>query len=288
MDDALGQWLALREAADAAARSASLTRAIADRVASASPVNVLDLATGTGSNFRFLADRLPRVQRWLAVDRSASLLDQLSIRASSWAAERGYNVTREGTACIVSGERLDCRLEILQRDLGSLDDAGMFAGRRLVTASALLDLVSETWLHALAARCREAGASALFTITYNGMTSCAPVEPEDAMVLDLFNRHQRTDKALGGPATGPDAAACAARCFAEAGYHVRSEPSDWRLGSSDGELQRPLIAGWAEAATEMAADAAPTIADWRHRRLQHVDAGRSRLVVGHTDVAAWI
>jgi hypothetical protein len=183
---------------------------------------------------------------------------------------------------------MDCHVETKERDLGELDDTGMFAGRHLVTGSALLDLVSERWMRTLAARCRTTGAAALFTITYNGQTSCSPAEPEDAMVLDLFNRHQRTDKGLGGPAEGPAAAACAVRCFSEAGYRVRSEPSDWRLGSGDAELQRVLIEGWAAAATEMAPDAASTIASWRARRLQHVDAGRSRVVVGHSDVAAWL
>jgi hypothetical protein len=32
--------------------------------------------------------------------------------------------------------------------------------------------VSAEWLRALATRCRAAGASALFTITYNGRSSC--------------------------------------------------------------------------------------------------------------------
>jgi hypothetical protein len=35
----------------------------------------------------------------------------------------------------------------------------------------------------------------------------------------------------------------------------------------------------------MRADPA-TIASWRDRRIAHIDAGRSRIVVGHHDVAA--
>jgi 16S rRNA C1402 N4-methylase RsmH len=50
------------------------------------PVCVLDLATGTGSNIRYLMDRLPRRQRWLAVDRDAALLADLRERMSSWGA----------------------------------------------------------------------------------------------------------------------------------------------------------------------------------------------------------
>jgi hypothetical protein len=105
--------------------------------------------------------------------------------------------------------------------------------------------------------------------------------------LNLFNRHQRTDKGLGGPAAGPDAVGCAGRCFAETGYRVETEPSNWELGVDQPELQRQLINGWAEAAAEISPTDGSIIADWRVRRLQHVETGRSRIVVGHDDLAAW-
>ena len=288
MDESLSHWLGLREPADAAARSDALTRTIAGAMPPGEPVCVLDLATGTGSNIRYLMDRLPGRQRWLAVDRDAALLADLRERMSSWGAAKGYTVRSEAGLCIIGGASLDCEIETRQMDLGTLDDPEIFAGRHLVTASALLDLVSAQWLRALAAQCRAAGTSALFTITYNGRSSCVPAEPEDDIVRDLMNQHQKRDKGLGGPAAGPDAVACADRCFAETGYRVQLEPSDWTLGPDVAALQRMLIDGWAHAATETRPDRAATIARWRARRLAHVDAGRSRLVVGHDDFAAWL
>jgi hypothetical protein len=50
-------------------------------------------------------------------------------------------------------------------------------------------------------------------------------------------------------------------------------------------MQRCLIEGWAEAAGEMGFDAA-AIASWRDRRIAHVETGRSRITVGHVDIAA--
>jgi hypothetical protein len=41
------------------------------------------------------------------------------------------------------------------------------------------------------------------------------------------------------------------------------------------------------AATEMAPEISTQIANWRLRRLGHVSAGGSLLVVGHEDIAAW-
>ena len=288
MDDALARWLQLREPADAVARSATLTRAITDTIAEDEPVHVLDLATGTGSNLRYLVSHLPGRQRWLVVDRNSTLLAQLPTLTSAWGAGRHYECRTGVNRCVIRDRRLECDVEIRSLDLETLADVGIFAGHHLVTASALLDLASERWLRELAARCRAAGAAVLFALTYNGRSACSPAEPDDDMIRDLLNRHQKTDKGLGGPAAGPDAAACTLGCFKEVGYSVRSAPSDWVLGSAERELQRRLIEGWTEAATEMAPGDASAIAHWRMRRLGHVDADRSRVVVGHVDVAAWL
>ena len=263
MDEALAQWLRVREPADAAARSEALTQAIAARAPSGEPLRVLDLGTGTGSNIRYLSKRLGRPQRWLAVDRSAPLLAK------------------------VSGDSFNTEVETRQVDLGVLDDHHLFMGRHLVTASALLDLVSESWLRALAAHCRSEGALALFALTYNGRSSCTPSEPGDEEVRELMNQHQKRDKGLGGGAAGPDAAAIAEQCFLREGYHVRREGSDWVLNPSDRDIQHLLIDGWAEAATEMEPGRAEAIGRWHARRLGHLEAGQSRIVVGHEDLAAW-
>ena len=283
----LSDWLRVREPADVAARSEALTRAIAEATAPGEPLSVLDLGTGTGSNIRYLAERLDGPQRWLAVDRSAVLLAALPERIRSWAAASGYEAETDDGRCVVRGARFECDIETKEADLGTLDDHRIFAGRHIVTASALLDLVSKSWLVALAAHCRAEGALALFALTYNGRVACTPRDVVDEDVRALMNQHQRRDKGLGGGAAGPDAGAIAEQCFLQDGYRVHREPSDWVLGPSDGNVQRLLIDGWAGAATEMAPNRGPDIARWHARRIAYVEAGRSRIVVGHDDLAAW-
>jgi len=260
-------WLALREPSDARARSVMLTSAIADRLAGA---RVLDLAAGTGANVRYLEGFVHGDRgrpHWLLVDNDPALLAKAAVLLGS----------REG-------------VETRAVDLSAALDppsANLFAGQDLVTASALLDLVSERWLNALAGRCADARSAVLFALTYNGAISCSPGEPEDALVRDLVNRHQRIDKGFG-PALGPDAAAFAAQAFAARGYHVRQERSDWLLADDVPVLQQELIEGWADAAVEIAPEETPRVTGWKSRRLAHVGAGRSRIVVGHDDLAAWL
>src|SRR5262245_50976271 len=110
MAESLSGWLALREPADAAARSSSLLSHLAEGLPDDRPLRIVDLGSGTGSNIRYLSPRLPHPQDWLAVDRDAALL-----------------------AMAPPGVRTQTM------ELGALDDERALADRHLVTASALLD-----------------------------------------------------------------------------------------------------------------------------------------------------
>ena len=267
MGEFTADWLAVREPVDHRARSARLTREIARRLVARPPLHILDLGSGTGSNLRYLTRRLPPVQHWRLIDRDRALLARIGT-PTMWA--------------IVASVHLQ------PRDLADLDaNADLFTAVSLVTASALLDLVSADWLDALAERCRRSRAASLFALTYDGRIACTPADGDDEMVRDLVNRHQRTDKGFG-PALGPDAADAAEQAFASRGFTVERDFSDWTLDGGDGELQRRVIDGWAAAAAEMQPADAAAIDKWRQRRLDHVAAARSTIVVGHEDLAAWV
>ena len=244
----------MREPADAAARSTELADALAARAR-----RIVDLACGTGANIRFLAPRLPRGSDWLAVDNDARLLAALVPPA-------------------------EAKVSTLRLDLARALDELPLAGRNLVTASALLDLVSAPWLARLAARCAEAGADVLFALTYNGRIEWSPEEEGDERMRELINRHQLGDKGFGA-ALGPGAAAAAVTALSALGYEVRTAPSDWNIGPGSPALQAALVDGWATAAAEIASGQGDALRGWARRRRTHIAAGTSRLRVSHLDVA---
>jgi hypothetical protein len=265
MESFSAEWLALREPADHAARAPEVMAAVTTAVARTRGTRAVDLAGGAGSSIRYLLPRLPHIRQWTLVDHDTALLET---------ARR----TLEPLA-----QSHDVDVETVRLDLMDLD-ALPLADCALVTASALLDLVSAAWLHAFARRCRQAQPVVLCALTYDGRIACDPRQPLDDRVRDLVNAHQRTDKGFG-PALGPDAVAAARRAFA--GWQTFEAASDWQLGAEHAELQRQLVRGWAGAAREMAP---PTEVDdidrWLERRRTHIDAGSSHLVVGHLDFAA--
>jgi hypothetical protein len=185
---------------------------------------------------------------------------------------------RQGFDAAIVRRQLD-----LERDLESLP----WASARLVTASALLDLVGTAWLQRLVAACRAAKVALLFALTVDGRHHWSPADPADGLVAAAFAAHQRRDKGFG-PALGPRAAAVLLHLLREAGYRVRDVPSDWWLdGRSDPAaraLQLTLIDGMASAARAQDPAARAAIAAWQRRRRALV--AQSSLRVGHLDVIA--
>jgi SAM-dependent methyltransferase len=266
-------WLALREPADTRARDAGGGLLDALPAPGASPGSdararsreVLDLGAGTGANFRHLHARLGEPRRWTLVDHDPALLQHAVASAASVGAAPDTMVIDLAAA---------------------LDELPLPEGG-LVTASALLDLVSAPWLERLARRCRTARADVLFALTYDGRVRCWPQDRDDAAVIAQVNLHQRTDKGFG-PALGPNAAAAAARQFARDGYRLRRGRSDWRIGNDEPALQAALLEGWAAAARAIDPGTTPRIDAWLRRRLRHLQRGRSALSVGHEDLAGWL
>lgn len=282
------EWLALREPFDAAARSRQLVTllrtALAARNAS-DPLEVLDLGAGAGSNLRFLAPLLGGAQRWRLADHDPRLLEAALARTRAWAAALGADVAGDGSTLKIRAADFVCDVRCERVDL-AVPAAVELPPRGLVTAAALLDLVSADWLDILAARCRVADAAACFALTYDGRTAAAPIEPEDGAVLELFNRHQLGDKGFG-PALGPRAAAAARSAFEARSFTVRAAVSDWVLRPEHGAIQLALLDGWLAAADEIAPERRGALAAWHARRRAHVEGRRSTLIVGHIDLVGW-
>ena len=219
-------WLALREPADALARSAELLTYIEKKPG----MVIRDLGCGTGSMGRWLAPRLPAPQRWILHDHDQVLLER---------AARSLPPQAEP-------------VETERRDVTSLT-AGELAGTSLVTASALLDLFTRPQLDALADAC--AAVPVLFTLSVLGRVELAPQDPLDAVFEAAFNDHQ-----CRGGLLGPGAADAAAVAFTLRGAKVATRDTPWRL--ERGPLLDAWLRGWVGAAVEQRPDLRKTATEY--------------------------
>ncbi|WP_423820522.1 hypothetical protein V5738_09225 [Salinisphaera sp. SPP-AMP-43] len=258
-------WLAEREAIDHRSRSAGLCAAVCCHLSrrSSPTVTIVDLGAGRGSNFRYLAPRLPGPQHWRLLDHDAGLLDTIEAQSAG----------------LAPADTLETQAIDLGADLGTAID-----GADLVTASALLDLVSPAWMDALAARCAAQGSALLMALSIDGHIDFdGPADPLDGLVRAELAKDQQRDKGLG-PALGGRAPAQLINTLSAHGFAVTAMPSPWRLGPADADLVASLIDGWRGAVATRRPDLASTLANWAERRTHAVIDSEHALSVGHVDV----
>jgi hypothetical protein len=289
-------WLHLREPFDHAAReTVAAALDLPGRLArwrqrsQGEALGVIDLACGHGANLRVLAPDLGGAQHWRLVDHDPALLDAVPAALDEWARRHEYRFVLEGgggddRAIGIAGPdfhaRVVCQRVDLACDLASLD----FGQTPLVTASALLDLVSAPWLQALILKARTARAALLFGLTVDGRTAWSPADPGDERVHGLFSQHQRRDKGFG-PALGSQAPAIAVQQLECAGYETLRTQTDWVIdGALAPEMQRAMVEGMAAAALEQDPAAQGAVRSWKARRGAGI--GSARLRVGHVDIVA--
>jgi trans-aconitate methyltransferase len=258
-------WLALREPADAAARARDLVDRLARELPAAHRGPIHDLGAGSGSLGRWLAPLLPGRQHWVLHDRDADLLKVAAGHPPGPAAD-GAEVT----------------VEARRSDITALDP-GELTAATLVTASALLDMLTEHELAELVKVCAGPGCPVLITLSVVGDVLMTPAEPLDRRVAAAFNAHQRRETERGR-LLGPDAARRAADQFGRLGAEVLVRPSPWRLGAAHPGLTAEWLTGWVRAAREQDPQLAAELDDYAQRRLAEANGGRLSVIVDHADL----
>ncbi|HST85608.1 MAG TPA: class I SAM-dependent methyltransferase [Kineosporiaceae bacterium] len=259
-------WLALREPADARARDTAaqallppLLARLPTSDAAADPVpglRIVDLGAGTGANLRWLAPRLPDPDRqhWMLVDHDPGLLARGPVQATPVRAD----------------------VADLARVLPEL------GGADLITTAALLDLLDLRQLTAIVDAVVAAEVPALFSLSVTGEATLTPSDPQDQVLAESFDAHQRRDAR-----PGPEAGAIVADLFHDRGWSVLTARTAWELRS---DTEAALVSAWLEGRVEAAVEHRPDLAaqadGWLERRRGQLTAGVLTAVVGHVDVLA--
>ncbi len=264
-------WLALREEADVRARSQELVEVVRQRLPPGERAVIQDLGCGTGSMGRWLAPLLTGEQHWVLSDRDADLLAIAATRTPA-----------------LSADGAPVSVETRRRDITRLDP-GELAGCSLITASALLDMLTADELDRFVAACAGVDCPVLVTLSVIGLVELQPADPLDERIAAAFNAHQRR-KVDGRRLLGPDAVGAAVEAFGRLGAEVVVRPSPWRLGAGQENLSAGLstewLAGWVAAAREQEPDLAAVTTPYEERRTADAAQGRLRVTVHHQDLLA--
>lgn len=259
------RWLALREPADAAARAPDLVEHLGRHLPATGRRVIHDLGCGTGAMGRWLASLLPGPQHWVVHDRDADLLG-VAVADLPGPAADGASVT----------------VEAKQSDITRLY-TGDLAGATLITASALLDMLTEDEVAGLVTVCAGAGCPTLLTLSVVGRVHLSPADPLDRRVAAAFDAHQRraTER---GRLLGPHAVGVALVEFGRLGAEVLVRPSPWRLGPLQAALAAEWFTEWVGAACEQQVELAAETDAYTRGRLAQARAGQLAVTVDHADL----
>ena len=259
------EWLNLREASDHRARDKHLLKTAANWLNDLKSKNkvIVDLGSGTGSTIRGLqryAALTPSIQ-WRLIDNDPELLAEAIHRHSE-----------------------DYSIESFLVDLSATQKLPL-ESVSLITASALLDLVSGDFIRDFCQLIREKNEDRpvgfYSALNYDGCIKWTPFHSLDAAILMNFNADQRRDKGFG-PALGPDATDFLKTQFHSTKFQCLSAKSPWLLGSADYLLTESLINGISGVAIQTDGLTNSDIQDWKTFRIENVRTGFCYL--GHTDI----
>ncbi len=258
------EWLALREGADHRSINHVVRRELLRYLSAFDAVQVADLGSGTGSNFRSLAPEISTNQNWLLVDHDAQLLQLATVMTADLARINKIDV------CVQEAE-------LATGDLGEIA-----AQSDLITAAALFDLISPVVIEKMVQSIARANSAFYAVLTYDGLAAWRPESPLNVTMRDAFNQHQQTDKGFG-PAAGPTATDVLATTFTSHGYKVVRGKSPWLLGAGLATLRHETDRGWAGAVVETGALSKIETDAWLQAR-EADDAAVT--IVGHEDLLA--
>lgn len=285
-------WLAERHRADLRARehSRGLVQTLASHLGSApaatptDSVTVIDVGAGTGANQVWLGPALARALRSSVA----------SAPAAGW--HQDWHLI-DHDAALLSAMQSDQQPPLLDstRHVGSVDDVAdllkTVRAPRLVSCSALLDLLTPSQIDGLVRATVENASAALWSLSVTGAVTFAPAYPDDALVMGLFDAdQQRRDDPLSGSQAlaGPTGWARAVQSFRASGWRVETAKTPWHLGPQDRALTTRLLTERVEAARGVDQD--PAVRDrldaWLSQRLLDIDQDALQIWVDHADVLA--
>lgn len=260
IDPIAADWLALRRQADTVARQVTIESL--DRLLNhlGGLSSVLDVGAGTGANAAWLSAVLSEAgfrPDLALLDHDTALLERIDL-------PEGLTSTRHAG------------------DLGAA--AAILAtlpAPRLVSASALLDVLPRATIESFVETTISHAEGALIALTVTGEATFTPAQAYDEVVLATFNDHQsRADMA------GPAATHLAAEAFRRHGWHVELVPTTWLLNHENAAMTRRWLIDRVEVVRPVVPDAA-SLEKWVSQRMSQLDTGELEVEVGHLDLLAW-
>jgi SAM-dependent methyltransferase len=277
------KWLNTRYPFDVAARNSEVEKAALMALPPDRDLRLLDLGAGTGNSCRYFIPKLPQNQEWLLVELNPDLIEAAKQQLVEFAKAEGYKRLPSDDGLKFKGKKT-IHIRFLQHSFLHLNDVLDLSGFDLVTAGAVIDLLSTDMLEQLVQQFIGHVAPFLATINFVGLLFDQATD-RDRQYAALYMQHMQRERPFGR--------ALGAHCipFLESWLLIRDIPflsgaSDWMIRPEDTAMHAFQLDFMEEAITEMLAcpEAGEKLQEWLAQKRAASKAGQLSFRVQHFDI----
>ena len=254
-------WLFEREKIDNLSKSKLLVQKINNSLKSLDNVRIIDLGTGTGSNFRYLSKKIQyNNQKWTLMDISKNSL-------------------KEARSNIKINKKIK-KISIINNDIIKNINETNFNNFDLVSGSAFLDIMPRQWFKNFYLKNINTKI-VYFSINYDGYFNFFPKHKFDKKVLSLFNFDQRSRKSNILKAVGPDCSKIIKNYFLKT-HKTYLFKSNWNKVTNK-KFQLMFLDFCSNVIDK---HAKKNFSEWLEFRKQQIASNKSKLTVHNKDFLA--
>lgn len=275
-------WLEERNRFDEAARNPTVEAAFLRYAEQQQPLNLIDIGAGNGAVFTYLAPKLPPEQNWTLVELNPKLLKNARQRLLLWANGNHYTIEKDEADYLLF-TRQERRLSIQLRQVSflKLEEHFPLEAYHAVTASAVIDLLSQEMLEALLRLLHRHQLAFYATLNYQSM-EYLPAGPQDTAMIEAYEQHMRRQQDFGR-ALGPTCTTALHQLAKSIyGHSPVDGPSPWAIRPTDIAMHRHLLS-FMETSIAIANPKLDT-AGWVARKQELLESNQLHLTVNHTDL----
>jgi hypothetical protein len=279
-------WLEERYRLDAEARNKRVEHAVLEAFQRFPTLCVLDVGSGLGANARYYSRLFSSNQEWILVEKSKIL----SLRAISslrfWAEANEWMTEELSEGLQIWLPEKEVRIKSINASFFHLSEIVDLSRINLVTANAVMDLISEDQFVTFAENLISYRIPLLATMNYESMYF-EPEEEEDVEFIALYERHMKRSQEFGS-ALGPDSTRQIIDFSVKRGFPVIHGQSTWKIEYGDLKMMRFLFRFIHQALSENIRSKGERIRmeAWFRRKWQQVKSHKLKMVVEHSDIFA--
>lgn len=277
-------WLEERYRLDAGARNKHVERAVLEAFQGFPPLYVLDVGSGLGANARYYSCLFSSNQEWILVEKS----EVLSLRAIPslrfWAEANKWMTEELSEGLQVWMSEKEVRIKSIKASFFDSSEIVDLFRINLVTANAVMDLVSEDQFVTFAENLISNRIPLLATMNYESMYF-EPEDEEDVEFIALYERHMKRSQEFGS-AMGPDSTRRIIDFSVKRGCPVIYGKSTWNIDYGDLKMMQFLFRFINQALSENICSNGERVRmeAWFRRKRQQVKNQKLKMVVEHSDI----